>query len=374
VRALEYFPSVPRYLAARAGGARFPVYAWPLRLIDAPEPEVFDGWRRVRVRLCGICGSDISLLRGGSSPRLSPFFSFPAILGHEILGELDGSRVVVNPILGCQEKGLPECGPCSRGELPLCTSAGESGRLAPGMIGFCNRIPGGWAESTVAAERMLHEVPSGVPDERAVLAEPLAVALRGLSKLSRSLDAFKNALVIGAGPIGLLSVAALQAEGFAGKVSVVARHPIQRDLATALGASKVFASTQEGQEAAGSRSYPAIIGPNAFRGGYDLVVDAAGSATSLQEASWATTEGGVLLLLGAPGKVDLDFSPWWFGERTLIGSYTYSLQDFSKAVALLPQLHQLDLVEATFTLPDWRNAFRHVLARKAIKVAFRPES
>ncbi len=81
MRALEYFPSIPRYLAARALGKRYPLGALPLRLVDLPEPEPPPGWVRARVRLAGICGSDLALLLGKNSPQLSPFFSFPAVLG-----------------------------------------------------------------------------------------------------------------------------------------------------------------------------------------------------------------------------------------------------------------------------------------------------
>ena len=86
MKALTYFPSIPRYLLARALGKRYPVGALPLRLKDLPDPAVPEGFVPVRVRMAGICGSDLALLYGKNSPRLSPFFSFPAVLGHEILG------------------------------------------------------------------------------------------------------------------------------------------------------------------------------------------------------------------------------------------------------------------------------------------------
>jgi threonine dehydrogenase-like Zn-dependent dehydrogenase len=82
-------------------GKRFPVSSFPLRLVAISEPVPEAGWVRARVRCSGICGSDLALIQGKSSPRLSPFFSFPAVLGHEIVAEVDGSRVVVDPLLAC---------------------------------------------------------------------------------------------------------------------------------------------------------------------------------------------------------------------------------------------------------------------------------
>ncbi|MCV4697663.1 alcohol dehydrogenase catalytic domain-containing protein, partial [Escherichia coli] len=89
-----------------------PARALPLRLTALPEPERPEGFERLKVRLSGICGSDLALLYGKNSPSLSPMFSFPAVLGHEILAELGGVRVVVNPVLSCLERGLPDCPAC----------------------------------------------------------------------------------------------------------------------------------------------------------------------------------------------------------------------------------------------------------------------
>ncbi len=113
MKALLYTPSLPRFLGARLLGKRFPKSLLPLRLAEVPLPER-EGFLKVRVRLSGVCGSDLALLYGKSPPTISPFFSFPAVLGHEILGEVEGSRVAVNPLLACAERGLPPA-PCAKG-------------------------------------------------------------------------------------------------------------------------------------------------------------------------------------------------------------------------------------------------------------------
>jgi threonine dehydrogenase-like Zn-dependent dehydrogenase len=367
VKALTYFPSIPRYFAARASGRRYPQAMLPLRLEEVAPPEPRADWVRVRVRACGICGSDLALLYGMSSPRLSPFFSFPAVLGHEILGELDGSRVAVDPLLACRERELAPCGACSRGDDHLCANVAE-GALQPGMIGFCASLPGGWTEETIARRERLHEIPPGVPDDRAVLAEPLAVAVHGLSLLCTPP---RTVLVIGAGTIGLCAVAALRALGHDGPLHVLARHPRQAELAELLGADGVHGQLDAAREAGGGRAYPAIIGPAGHRGGFDLVVDAAGSGSSMGAAAWLAREGGTLLLLGAPGRQIHDFAPHWFRELTLAGSYTYRPSDFGRAVTLLPDLEGLEsLVGPRHALSDWRSALRSAISPASPKTIF----
>ncbi len=371
MKALLYFPSIPRYLLARSLGKRYPVSALPLKLVELPLPEEGGGFVRVRVRLSGVCGSDLALLYGKNSPRLSPFFSFPAVLGHEILGEYGGTRVAVNPLLACAEKGLDPCPACQRGEEGLCENLAE-GALAPGMLGYHKELPGGWGEYLLARPERLVEVPAAVPDARAVLAEPLAVVLRGVRRAFPR--GFPEAvLVIGAGTIGLLSVRLLRELGFSGRLDVVARHPRQAELARELGASAVFPSTEAAFLAFGARRYRPLLGPPVWRGGYPAVIEAAGSAKSLDEAAWGAREGGLVLLLGAAGEVRHDFSPHWFSELTWVGSYTYSKKDFADAVALLPALAGLErLVGEAYPLAAYREALRAALRRRAPKVLFAP--
>lgn len=377
MRALEYFPSIPRYLAARALGRRYPAGWAPLRLRDVAEPEPPPGWVKARVRLAGVCGSDLALLFGKNSPRLSPFFSFPAVLGHEILAEVEGQRVAVNPLLACAERGLEACPACARGEEGLCQNV-AAGSLAPGMLGYNRDLPGGWSEWVVARRERLHEVPDDVPDERAVLSEPLAVALRGLRRAFADdgrCDFPASILIIGAGSIGLLTLALLRALGYGGRLDVVARRPLQAKMARKLGAGGVYENTAAALEGIGAKKYQPILGGEVYRGGYGAVIEAAGSASSLEQASWAAAEGGIILLLGAAGEVRHDFSPHWFRELTWVGSYTYGRHDFADAVAMLPELVGLEgLVSRPFSLFAWKDALSAARKHRVIKAVFAPQS
>lgn len=368
MKALRYRASIPAYLASKFLKKSYPVALLPLRLTEMPEPFPPPGWKRVKVRLCGICGSDLALLYGKNSPRLSAFFSFPAVPGHEIMGEVDGQRVVINPNLACRERGLEPCPACQRGEEHLCLNLAE-GDISPGMLGFCRDLPGGWAETLVAHPGQIHTVPDGVPDERAVLVEPLAVALRGLRHLDFEQD--RNVLVIGGGSIGLVTIRLLRVLGYEGKIFAATRYLLQAKLANELGADQVYSDVWEAARAIGARSYRVIIGPQAWRGGFDVVIDAAGSKDSLEQASWSVREGGKLLLLGSPGQMKHNFAPYWFGETKLLGSYIYSNDDFGKAVQLLPEAKGIEnLVTHVFPLTSWPQAIRTLIRRRGIKVVF----
>jgi threonine dehydrogenase-like Zn-dependent dehydrogenase len=236
----------------------------------------------------------------------------------------------------------------------------------------------------VAHRERIFPIAESVPDERAVLAEPAAVVLHGLRQAWGEGKPWPNPavhrmhwpaqiLVIGAGTIGLLAVKMLRVLGFEGPLWAVARHPRQAELARQLGASQVFPSAQAAQQAAGARRYRGILGSTAWRGGFEGVVEASGSPKGLQEASWAVQEGGRVLLLGAPATALHDFSPYWFREVGLVGSYAYSWDDFAQAVKLLPELEGVEaMVTHKFGLEAWPEAIKTAATRRGIKVVFKP--
>ena len=365
-----YSGSIPRYLLARTLGKRLPVRLWDLALREVPEPEPPAGWEVGRVMLAGICGSDLSLLLGKSSPRLAPFFSFPAVLGHEIVAEVGGTRAAIFPLLACRERGLAPCPACAGGDEALCHNVAGGG-FPPGMLGYCRGLPGGWGERIAVHPEQVHPLPAGVPDERGVLAEPLAVVLRGLRLLAP--EPSRPVLVIGAGPIGLLCVAALRIGGHRGEIHVAARYPPQARLAGVMGASRVHPDAWAAARAVGAREYRAPLGPSAWRGGFPSVIDAAGSRTSLEQALWTVEEGGKVLLLGAPGHLGLDLSPLWFRSIRLTGTYTYSREDFRRAVELLREAEGIErIVTHVFRLHQFREALVTAVRRRGVKVALRP--
>jgi len=208
-----------------------------LKFGDVAEPMLpAPDWVRVRPNLSGICGSDLAAISGHASLYLDPLTSYPFIPGHEVVGALDdGTRVVIEPALGCKVRGIdPPCPRCAEGRPGLCYNVTE-GPIEVGLqTGYCADTGGGWGEVLVAHPSQIHEVSSTLPDEAAVLIEPFAccvhAALRG--------GATKDDIVVvsGAGTIGLLTMAAVRLFTPPKRLIAVAKHPTQRDLARKLGA------------------------------------------------------------------------------------------------------------------------------------------
>lgn len=393
MRALEYRFSPLRWLAAGHLPARAPglaVRCSGVRLRDGPAPEApGEDWVRLRVGLAGICGTDTSMLRGRTGPQLSPFVSFPAVLGHEVVGVVEdgalaGRRVVLDPFLPCRTRGLEPCPACARGQTALCERFGE-GPFAPGMLlGYCRDLGGAWAEAMVAHRSQLHPVPDGVDDTTAVLGEPLAVALHAVL----AAPAAGRVLVIGGGTIGLCVVAALALAGGGPEVVVVARHGHQQERARALGADAVVPSVAAAAALVERRGWGArhggLFGTTAYTGGFDRVLDAVGSAESLQWALRLTRSGGRVDLLGASGVLPrLDLTWAWAHELDVQGFCGYGAEPAAggehtialalRLLSLRPDLPLARLVTHRFPLERHREALAAAFDHRrsgSIKVVF----
>jgi threonine dehydrogenase-like Zn-dependent dehydrogenase len=396
--------SALNYRALRAFGTLLPRWTggwmpWlgisSYTLPDLPGPE----WVRLTPLLAGICGSDISMLTGRASAILSPFSSFPAILGHEVLavvaevgaeaGVQVGQRVVLDPIISCAVRGLAPCPGCRDGTPALCRRAAE-GTLSPGLlIGFCRDLPGGWSDGMLAHASQLHPVPEGLSDEAAALAEPLACGLHAV--LARPPAGEERALVIGGGAIGLGTLAALRMVAPATEVTIVVRHPVQVALAERLGADHVVVdrhgdgARRAAVEHAGAREHAALAGQPTLTGGFELVYECVGKAASLDAAQRVTAPRGGLALIGSVSIVNgLDLTLAWARELRITGSYVYgrepSVPGEPHTIAHLMRLLSAKgapdvsgLVTHRFRLDDWRAALRTAMGREraaSIKVVF----
>ncbi len=401
------FPATPRNQRAVALlGPRLPRLArgWmPWMELSTSEPMALPGpdWVRIRPRLAGICGSDLALLTGRSSPILTPFASFPAVLGHEVVGDVveageaarawpAGVRVAVDPAISCVMRGLDPCAACRRGMPALCERQAD-GRLGPGILqGFAAGLPGAWGDELVAHISQLYRVPDAVPDRAAALTEPFSVALHAV--LGAAIRPGERVLVIGAGTIGLLTVAGLTLLGDGAQTTVLARHRAQQVAARRLGAGRIVAesgrSTTDAAlaDAAGARLHRPISGPAVATEGFDVTFDAAGTAASLDLALRFSRAGGRIVVVGGPGVIhDLDWTLVWTRELRLIGSFMHGREPgvesqphtFALALRLLaehPEVPVGELVTHRFALASWRRAIRASLSRAsgAGKVAFSP--
>lgn len=394
--ALELYRSVPRYVAAKAVGSRLPGLlaggAAPLRLVNRDAPAVpGDGWVRVAPALSGICGSDLATIAGEVPFYFSPLVSMPFVPGHEVVGELlescDGlparTRVVLEPVLSCAARGLPPCSSCVAGRTSTCDRV-TVGHVAPGLqTGYCADTGGGWGRALVAHRSQLHPIPDDVPDEHAVLIEPLACSIHAV--LRGRVEPAATALVTGAGAIGLLTVLALRAFTKAGRVLVVAKHPAQRELAMRFGASDVLGP--DGAAAAlrrATRSHLAVPerGEPLLLGGADVAFECAGSRSAIDLALRSVRAGGRVVLTAMPNH-GADLSPVWFRELEVAGAYATStepteagpVRTFDLAIDLAGRAPLNGLVGAIYPLSRWRDALDHAMSAGrlgTVKVAFDP--
>lgn len=270
----------------------------------------------VRVRRCGICGSDLHWYNGETPPP-------PVCPGHEIAGVIaavgpgvanlrEGDRVAA--------EGMRTCGSCEH------CRAGRR-QLCPQIQILGLSTPGGFADYVLTDARHLYAVPDAIDDEVAQLTEPLAVGIHALHQAD--FPAGGRVLVLGAGSIGLLCVPAAVAAR-AGEIVVSARRPHQRDAALALGATRVIdpASLRGGAEAPANR-------------GFDLVIDTvADPKTSLDDGLLAVRAGGAVVVVGVyTARPTLDGLRLMTHEIRLIGAMCYAglgnRADFEIALDLL---------------------------------------
>ena len=287
---------------------------------------------RVTVASAGICGSDLHLLP----------WNLPAVMGHEFAGTLaDGTRVAVEPIVPCGT-----CPPCVGGDVQLCI-------VGPTMIMGVGR-DGGMADECVVPVSCLVRLPDGVSARDGCLVEPLAVAVHAVRRAH--LTGGQRVGVIGGGSIGLASVVAAQAAG--GLVDLAARHDRQR--------------------AAGDRLRAGVLGD----GGYDVVIDAAGTSTSLAEAIDRCRPGGTVVMVATYWDGDLSVPSVGMTTRevTLVPASMYGRvgpsRDIDVAAALLATRPEIvdAIITHRFPLDAAAEAFAVAQDRSAgaIKVVLEP--
>lgn len=351
MQSLQFDFSLARYAFVKALGGYYPSLTWHsklscLRYRDIPEPQLLgDDWVKINVTYSGICGSDINLLSLHDSPSTSPYASFPFTIGHEIVGKITvvgnnvqglkvGDRVVVDPVLSCQSRGItPMCSYCQEGDYSLCNHKTD-GQLSPGLlIGACKETGGGWSSHFVAHQSQVFVLPDEVDDLNGVMVEPFSCSLHAIMRNPPKPD--DTVLIIGAGVIGLCTIAALRALGYTCKIKVLAKHPFQIKLAKQYGADEVI-KLQSGHsyyselaQSLDASLLKAIIGPPVVQGGADIIYECVGTEKSIHDALRFTRNGGKIVILGLASIMNkIDWTTIWLNELDIQGSFAYSTEEY----------------------------------------------
>jgi threonine dehydrogenase-like Zn-dependent dehydrogenase len=393
ILALEYHRSPGRYLTAR-GLTATKAGRWmtgaiagnvsPIRLVNREAPRLpGPGWTRITPLLSGICGSDLALLTGRASPYLSPMISMPFVPGHEVVGTtLDelpaigrGTRVVLDPVLSCRSRGTTACRWCASGDENRCDHI-TTGAISAGLqTGFCGDTSGGWSWQLVAHADQLHPVPDELPNERAVLVEPLACAIHAVTRLDVPSGA--SVVIIGAGTVGLLTLLALRELTPAGPVYLMAKHAHQRSRAKDLDATALIdpeRGVRSLRRMTTARMHLPERGSEFLLGGVDMAFECTGSPAGLNTALRLVRAGGTVVASGMPaGGVDL--TPLWYRELHLVGAYaSHSARaDFDTALRLAGSPVLGGYVDTRYPLGRWREALNHAANAGhlgTVKVAF----
>lgn len=310
------------------------------RVVDVAVPEPAEGEVLVQIASSGVCGSDVTALRG-----VHPFRVPPLISGHEGGGVVvglgdgvdaswEGRAVALEPQRACGR-----CRPCEDGLPHLCRA-----RLMLGMPGWAGTL----AEYVTAPVACLHPAADAVPRELLALAEPLAVVHHALV-MAGDVSGLAVA-VLGGGPIGALAVHVARRAG-ARSVAATDPRPGNRDLCARLGADPVAdPTTSEGREAIAQ---------------CDVVLVAAAAPTLVDDAVALLRPRGTVVQVGLfSGPVSVDVAALQQDEKTLVGSNVYTADDFAAAVETLED--SASTLEAMVTVrTDLQGAVDHLTAKAA---------
>jgi (R,R)-butanediol dehydrogenase / meso-butanediol dehydrogenase / diacetyl reductase len=310
---------------------------WRVRRLPAAAPG--PGEVVVAPAYVGLCGTDLHIV-AGRHPRARP----PLVLGHEIVGvaaagQWAGQAVVVDPTISCGS-----CAACRSGDAHVC----------PGLRLIGIDRPGGLAGRLCVAEAKLHQVPAGLPLTTAALAEPLAVAVHAAARAGPYPGA--RVVILGAGPIGLLTGLVTRAAG-ASAVVLVEPRPSRRQAAGRLG----FLTAAEAE------AVPGLLGGCLA----DVVFDAAGVPAAARHATCLVRPRGAVVVEGLHGEpAPVDLAAVTFAELTLLGTRVYRPADIEQALGLLASgsLDVAPLVSEVVDLADVPAALDRLERGESVKI------
>jgi (R,R)-butanediol dehydrogenase/meso-butanediol dehydrogenase/diacetyl reductase len=318
---------------------------------EVAVPEIGNEEALIEVEACGFCGSDINII-AGTHPRAKA----PLTLGHELSGRIIklrtsvaelaiGDRVTIYPLISCGH-----CYACSHGYPHVCKDLK--------LYGF--DVDGGMAQFVKLPVSSLIKLPDGMSARVGALIEPLAVAVHGVARAN--LNQVKLAVVLGAGPIGLLTALVAQARGVP-QVIISDVLTSRKEFAKSLG----LRSVEAGEDL--RRLVMELSGQN----GADLIFECAGHPSSALEMSALVRSRGAIVNLGVFKKpVAIDMQAINFKEIEILGSRVYERKDFETAIDLAMNLPLERIVTHAYSLHDVGAAFEQFRSGEVCKALILP--
>jgi len=323
-----------------------------------PKPEADE--ILIRVRACGICGSDVHGYDGSSGRRIPPI-----VMGHEAAGEVVasgadvknvsvGDRVTFDSTIYCGK-----CSDCQRGMVNLCSQ-----RQVLGVSCGNYRRAGAFAEFVVVPERIVYRLPDSLSFQQAALLEAVSVALHAVSLATISPD--DTVLVVGAGTIGLLLLEALQVRGCS-RVFVSDIDPTRLKLAENLGATATFVSAPDHSQQVLRETGGA---------GVDVAMEAVGINATVSAAISSVRKSGTVVLVGnVSPEVKLPLQTVVTRQIRLQGSCA-SAGEYPEAIRLVASgaIRVKPLISAVAKLEEGPQWFERLYAREPnlLKVILAP--
>jgi len=313
-----------------------------IELREVPSPSAGAGEVLLRVRVIGVCGSDVHVWHGRH-----PYTSYPVVQGHEFCATVEAAGEGAGDLrAGMKVTALPQvacgrCRPCRRGDEHICEALKVEGFQAPGVA----------QELFVAPSERVVPLPESFSDEQGALVEPAAVGVHAAARAGE-LDG-RRVLVMGAGPIGNLTAQAARAAG--ADVLVGDLSDRRLEAARACGIERTFN--------AGSRPAPEAVGEAFGVSGADAAFECAGSAASVNAAIASLAKGGRMVVVAVFGeRPPTDLGLVQDRELTLAGSLMYRKADYTRAVEMIAggAIATDPLVGPHFALADYASAYRFI--------------
>ncbi|GBF34279.1 alcohol dehydrogenase [Desulfocucumis palustris] len=316
------------------------------RIEDVPLPDIKENEVLIKVKVCGICGSDIHAYYGKH-----PFISCPVVPGHEFSGVIEeiranaagkwqkGDRVIVEPSLVCGK-----CYNCRHDRYNICNELKVMGCQSDGAFSEYIAVP----------EQKVIKLDPKLTFEEGAMVEPLAVGVHAAEKAR--LKAGQTAVVIGAGTIGLMVLQAAKAMGAGVIVADVIDGRL--DMAGQLGADHTINVSREPLDTAVNRLLP---------DGPDVILECVGAANTVNAAIHTARKGGRIVIVGvSSGDIPLPLGLIQDRELELVGDLMYMRPDFIKAQQLVAEerVKLRPLLSKTFKLKEVVEAFNYIETNK----------